>query len=411
MPDSPSKYDARVQDSQGTIIGEHNSIYQYFQLPDHAGLARRHISFVSLIADKTEGFVGRHFVFDALDQFLQKNKSGYFVIQGEPGIGKTALLAQLVKTRGYPHHFNVAPQNIRTPRQFLANACAQIIARYDLPYEFLPDDATGDSSFLVQCLEEAAAEPKNRPVVLVIDAMDESERLGLPPRANSLYLPPSLPEGAYIVVTSRPLDDLKLVVSDSQSLFLEPDSEKNLLDIQAYIEHYLQTDTRLRDRLTRWRVTEEAFIEALVQKSEGNFIYLHYVLPAIAAGKFQRGTVDELPQGLQAYYRGHWNQMQIAEADEFDDLYVPIVCVLAVAREPVTVEQLHRWTGKEVAKIRRAIAQWREFLEVGSDNDRRRYRLYHTSFQDFLRQTVDLKRFHKLIALYYLQGRQQRGQA
>lgn len=407
MSDSSSKYDAHVQDSQGTVIGEHNTIYQYFQLPAHAGLAKRHISFVSLIADKTKGFVGRQFVFDALDGFLRKNKSGYFVIKGEPGIGKTAILAQLVKTRGYPHHFNVAPQNIRTPRQFLANVCAQIIARYDLPHEFLPDDTTEDSSFLVQCLEEAAAKSENRPVVLVVDALDESERLGLPPRVNNLYLPPSLPEGAYVVVTSRPLDDLKLIVSNSQSLFLEPDSENNLLDIRAYIEHYFQTNARLRNRLKQWQISKEVFIEALMQKSEGNFIYLHYILPAIAAGRFQRGTVDELPQGLQAYYRGHWNQMQIAEANEFDDLYAPVVCVLAVAREPVTVEQLHKWTGKDVAKIRRAIAQWREFLEESNVAGLHYYRLYHTSFQDFLRQMVDLKRFHKLIALYYLQGRKQ----
>jgi hypothetical protein len=404
MSDSSAKYDAHIQGGQGSVIGEHNNIYQYFQLPAHARLARRHVSFVSLIADKTEGFVGRQFVFDALDDFVQHNKSGYFIIQGEPGIGKTALLAQLVKTRGYAHHFNVAPQNIRTPRQFLANACAQIIARYDLSHEFLPDGATEDSSFLVQCLEEATNKPENRPVVLAVDAVDESERLGLPPRVNSLYLPPSLPEGAYIVVTSRPLDDLKLAVSNPQSLFLEPDSENNLLDIQAYIKNYLQTNAKLRDSLSEWRITEAAFTEALVKKSEGNFIYLHYVLPAIAAGKFQRGSVDELPQGLQAYYRGHWQQMQIAEADEFDELYAPVVCVLAVAREPVEVEQLHRWTGKERAKIRRAISQWREFLDEESNNGRLHFRLYHTSFQDFLRGTVDLKEFHELIARYYLES-------
>lgn len=402
MSNSSSKYDTHVQDSQGSVIGEHNIIYQYFQLPAHARLARKHISYASLIVDKTADFIGRQFVFDTLDDFLRNNKSGYFIIQGEPGIGKTAVLAQLVKTRGYPHHFNVAPQNIRSPRQFLANACAQIIARYDLPYQFLPDDATEDSSFLVQCLEEAAVKPENQPVVLVVDALDESERLGLPPRVNSLYLPPSLPGGAYIVVTSRPLDDLKLVVSYSQSLFLEPDSKNNLLDIRSYIGNYLQTDVKLQERLTGWRVTEEAFIEALVQKSEGNFIYLHYVLPAISAGKFQRGTMDDLPKGLQDYYRGHWNQMQIAEADEFDELYAPVVCVLAVAREPVTVEQLYMWTGKKRAKIKRAIAKWREFLEKEVANDQSYYRLYHTSFQDFLKKKVDLKAFHELIARYYL---------
>src|SRR3989442_6306927 len=51
-------------------------------------VSRHIISFDTLIADKTEGFVGRQFVFDALNAFLAKEQSGYFVIRGEPGIGK-----------------------------------------------------------------------------------------------------------------------------------------------------------------------------------------------------------------------------------------------------------------------------------------------------------------------------------
>ncbi|MFQ5615215.1 MAG: AAA family ATPase [Anaerolineales bacterium] len=402
MDNLSSKYNAHIIGSQGPITGEHNRIYQYFQVPQHAPLASKHIGFLPLIADKTEGFVGRQFVFDALDSFLHQKKSGYFVILGEPGIGKTALLAQLVKTRGYPHHFNVAPQNIRSPRQFLANACAQIIARYDLRHDTIPEDATGDSNFLLQCLQEAAAKPKNRPVVLVVDALDEAERLGLPARVNALYLPPTLPEGAYIVVTSRPLDDLKIQVSVQQSLFLEPDSKGNLLDIRTYIQNYLETSEKLRARLSAWNTTHASFVKGLARKSEGNFIYLRYVLPAIAEGKFMDGALDELPQGLAAYYRGHWNQMQIAEPQTFDDLYAPVVCMLAVVREPVTVAQLHRWTGKDRAHIRRAIARWREFLEEGDSIAERKYRVYHTSFQDFLGEMVDLKRFDEIIARYYL---------
>ena len=398
MPEH-KKYATKITDTQGIVIGEHNTIYQYFQQSDHARLASKHIGFIPLIADKTEGFVGRQFVFDAFDEFLQKNKSGYFVIQGEPGIGKTALLAQLVKTRGYPHHFNVVQDNVRTPRQFLANACAQIIARYDLPHDYLPEDATEDSNFLVQCLVEAVAKPQNRPVVLVVDALDESERLRLPPRVNALYLPLSLPEGAYIVVTSRPLDDLKIQVTNQQLLFLEPDSEGNMLDIRTYIENYMQSDERLVPRLTERGDT----VDTLVKKSEGNFIYLRHVLPAIAEGKFKKDTVDELPQGLRAYYRGHWNQMQIAEPDEFDDLYAPIACMLAVLHEPVTVDQLHKWTKKDTAKIRRAIAQWREFLEEEVVDGVHKFRVYHTSFQDFLGEMVDLKRFKMMITTYYLE--------
>lgn len=49
------------------------------------------------ISEKTKGFVGRQFVFDALDQFLEREPCGYFMVRGEPGIGKTSLAAQLIK--------------------------------------------------------------------------------------------------------------------------------------------------------------------------------------------------------------------------------------------------------------------------------------------------------------------------
>jgi hypothetical protein len=402
MDKPKSSHSSKISNAQGVVVGEHNKIYQYFQTPEHTAIASKHIGFQPLIADKTKDFVGREFVFEALDAFLQENKSGYFLILGEPGIGKTAVVSQLIKTRGFPHHFNIAPQNIRTPRQFLANACAQLIARYDLPHKIIPEGATEDSNFLLQCLEESAANPNNHPVVLVVDALDESERDDLPARVNALYLPPTLPEGAYIVLTSRPLDDLRLEISNQKRLFLEPDSDGNMLDIRVYIENFVKNTDSIRKEIKAWGVSQADFIENLAKKSEGNFIYLRYVLPDIAEGKFKDMEFKKLPVGLAAYYRGHWNSMQIAEPEAFDDLYAPIVCMLAVVREPVTIDQLNNWTGKERTHIRRAIARWMEFLEVSQAETDEKYRVYHTSFQDFLGKTVDLKRFDEMISRYYL---------
>lgn len=368
----------------GTAAGEHASIYSTLEGTTYGRLPSTHVRyFGALIADKTHGFVGREFVFDALDRFLEENRSGYYLIEGEPGIGKTALVAQLVKTRGYAHHFNVAPQNIRTPRQFLANACAQVIARYGLAHHVLPEGATEDSGFLTQCLAEAAADPANRPVVLLVDALDESDRLGIPAQGAALHLPPALPEGAFIVVTSRPLHDPHLPPANLCSLFLEPGSDGNLLDIRAYIEERLQGSDELRASLARRHVTEESFTEELVQKSEGNFIYLRYVLPAFAEGR-----LDELPRGLTAYYQAHWRGMQKAEPDEFKELYVPIVSTLAVVHEPVTVELLCKWTGFDAARIKTAIGLWREFLEEDRTSGKKKYRVYHTSFRDFLEELL-----------------------
>jgi hypothetical protein len=44
------------------------------------------------VDDRTRSFVGREFVFSAVDYALrdQSFRSGYIVLQGEPGIGKTA---------------------------------------------------------------------------------------------------------------------------------------------------------------------------------------------------------------------------------------------------------------------------------------------------------------------------------
>ena len=402
MDNDAEKWNVNNSDSQGIIIGAHNTIYQYFQVPAHIQVASRHTSFVSLIADKTENFVGRDFVFTAIDEFIDANNSGYFLIEGEPGIGKTAILAELVKRRGCPHHFNVILQNIRTPKQFLFNACAQLIARYHLDHDVIPEDAGSDSAFFIKCLEEAARKKENRPVVFVIDALDESDYKDLPSRVNPLYLPPSLPDGVFLILSSRVTEGLNLQASNKKLLFLEPNSEGNLLDIRQYIDGYLKKRPELRNRVAWWKLSEADFTNALVEKSEGNFIYLHYVLPEITKGRFRKGTVEELPQGLLAYYRGHWQQMQIVEHDDFTDLYEPMICVLAVVKEPVTIQQLHLWTGKDRSKVRLAINKWREFLKEHKQDGEVKFQIYHVSFQEFLSTMIDLTKCDQLIANYYL---------
>jgi hypothetical protein len=379
------------------VTGVELNVYSYFKAtPD-----RLRRSFDALMRDKLRGFVGRQFVFDAVEGFLDTHDSGYFVIRGVPGIGKTALMAKLINDQGYVNHFNIASQNIRSTRTFLENVCAQLIARYDLDHDEIPPRAFEDSGFLIQCLSEAAADPKNHPVVLAIDALDEADRLGMPAAVNMLYLPFSLPEGAYVVATTRPLDDLHLSVAEIRVLDLEADSQGNLQDITTYIESYVERE-EMRARLASWGVSVKQFVAGLRQKSQGNFMYLYYVLPAIEEGRFVKGTLDELPEGLMAYYRRHWRQMREGNKEKFDTIYEPIVCILGVAQEPVTVQQITNWTKLGTGQVRKSIRLWREFLEVEQVDGETRYRIYHASFQDFLKDQVDLVRYDEMIADYYL---------
>ena len=179
-----------------------------------ASLSRniRSREFRTLIDERTRSFVGRDFVFEAIDQAIADPEfpSGYIIIQGEPGIGKTALIGQLVKQRDYVHHFNIGPAGIRSAGDFLANVCAQLIVRYGLDHLVLPPKATEDSGFLMQMLAEAAEKAEGEPVVVLVDALDEAESTALPPDENRLLLPPALPPGVYFVVTTRELHDRRL---------------------------------------------------------------------------------------------------------------------------------------------------------------------------------------------------------
>ncbi|MDB9319027.1 MULTISPECIES: ATP-binding protein [Cyanophyceae] len=50
--------------------------------------------FEQIIHEKSHNFVGRDFVFTAIDEFIHRYNRGYFTIIGAPGSGKSAILAK-----------------------------------------------------------------------------------------------------------------------------------------------------------------------------------------------------------------------------------------------------------------------------------------------------------------------------
>jgi hypothetical protein len=85
----------------------------------------------------------------------------------------------------------------------------------------------------------------------------------------------------------------------------------------------------------------------------------------------------------------------------FDEVYEPVVCILGAVREAVSEEQVAEWTQLELRQVRRVVQDWREFLYEERGKERQRlWRIYHTSFQDYLREEIDpeLKTYHAMIA-------------
>lgn len=365
----------------------------------------------ALVQTKTEGFVGRRWVFEAIDRFTREESRGYFIVRGEPGIGKTSLIAEMVRREKAVHHFNIQSAGIRTPQQFLRNVCAQLIATYGLDYSSLPADATEGSAFLTVLLGKVAG--RLRPAekaLLLIDALDESDLGALTPGANALYLPSILPPSVYLVLTTR-FKDLPLrIESRLGQLDIRQDLPENLEDIREYVENHLP-HSGVRTYLASQGLDETTFVTDMVGKSQGNFMYLHHVLPEIETGAFQQRPIASLPEGLENYYEDHWKRMRAQKGEDWFHQQLPVLVALTAVKEPISIDLVGRFSGLlDRRRVRPVLEEWAQFLYVAKEMDeagrpRKLYRLYHASFFDFIAakepvedERVNLEEAHRRIA-------------
>ncbi len=364
--------------------------------------------FGRFIAEKTDGFVGRQWLFDRIDSFLAEHPRGYFLLRGDPGIGKSALAAEIVRREGCVHHFNIRAEGIHRPEDFLSNVCAQLIAVYGLPHTYLPPEATRDGNFLKSLLEQVVARRPEKKIVLVVDGLDEAT--GIRKGVNPLYLPVTLPPGVYILASSRRGIRLR-VDCELEELEIEQDETGNLADVRFFVESKLE-GPGTRAYLESQGLDEETFVVEMVDKSQGNFMYLRYVLPEIERGVYEDRNFDTLPRGLENYYKDHWQRMRSRDEDAWFDYQLPVIQALTVVKEPVSVDLIVEFSGVEDRKrILGVLVEWDPFLYKAMIEDeetgkrQRRYRLYHESFHEFIAdkdevadERVDLKAAHGRIA-------------
>lgn len=358
--------------------------------------------FDALIQDHTRNFVGRRSVFEQIDEHLRDRNfpNGYILLQGEPGSGKTAILSRLVQQRGYVHHFNIATQNIRSTKAFLENICAQLIVRFQLNYPRLPRGAGADSGPFLSLLGEALARNNGLPIVMLVDALDESEPA--PGAQNRLDLPRALPDGAFLLVSTREQMDYQLEVNRRKDILLRNFATETREDLKEYISLFISRRfDAMTARIREWRIDADQFSASLADRSGGNFMYLVHVLDDIAEGLITRenvNSIDKLPGTLDEYYQRHWRTMRDQNRTRYEKYYEPVVCLLAAVREPVTLRYVAEVTQLDELRVRDVIRDWRQFLHSDpSPGGEAMYRIYHWSFQEFLAKEVGLTRFHRMI--------------
>jgi len=354
---------------------EYNSSKEFFK--DYR------ISFDSFIEERTREFVGRRFVFNAINEFIKNNRCGYFFVRGDPGIGKSSIAAQLVKEHGYIHHFNIRAEGINRTEVFLRNICGQLIVKYELDHLELPSDVADDNRFLCRLLDEAAEKStSNNKIVIVIDALDEVDESLHHSGSNILYLPSRLPHGIFFIVTSR-REHLPLRLECNKGEFnLDADSAGNQKDVEDYLKFKADL-TGINVYLKKQKLGKPDFILSMKKKSQGNFMYLRYVIPEIERGAYADLSFESLPMGLENYYEDHWRRMGML-TKPLSEKKTKIVYILSEVHKPVSRTLLADFATESDMQVQVVLDEWDQFLHKEQQKDEIHYSIYHNSFRDFL---------------------------
>ena len=348
--------------------------------------------FRSLIEEKIRRFCGRGFVFEAFQQFITENPHGYFTIVGDAGMGKSSIVAKYVSEHQSPCYFNILVERRNRPELFLKSIRRQLIDRYQLPKSEDADLPT----LLAQVAGKLTAGDR---LVIAVDALDEVEQ---EPGGNLLHLPKNLPNNVYFLLTRRSysLDKKRLLVDVPEEELDLRDSQYvdfNQDDIKQYIRFVINTDSDHKDGLKNWiqsrNIPDTTFVEQVANKSEKNFMYLRYVLPAIAKGVYNDLSLKQLPDGLLEYYQSHWVKMGM-EAKP-GQLMENVLYILLEIGTPIPGEMIAGIAKVDECDVGKVLEdKWVEYLKKQNVDGEICYTIYHASFLDFLKtkREMDSKR-------------------
>ncbi|WP_297511124.1 NACHT domain-containing protein, partial [Flavobacterium sp.] len=346
------------------------------------------------IEELTETFKGRTQERLRIKDFIEKKDKGYFSIQGNPGIGKSALIAQLFKDL-----FNQTPKlPIKLVEYFIRRGTAQANSTYLLNYLLKATDnyfsegktiqAEGKTNWDLQLQLFAKwraygdANPKEK-LVFFIDGLDEGVE-------NDIlrYLPRENFKDIIVIYGSRPGGHrdieafwTELPVEHHQPLLLTGLSKNDIRALLYEVGNKYEIEK------------DSAWIDTVEKRSEGNPLYLKLLCNAIENGSIPYNDPKALPTEINDYYKAIL--ARYANESQDGDALLSSLFVFAAAFDYLTPMHLQLINGFGTAQSIRIESTLKEVLyENPLTEEVLDYQLFHESFREFLVQfyPTELKR-------------------
>jgi AAA ATPase domain len=296
-----------------------------------------------IINESTELFVGRSEEFQKLDNFLADNSSGVMLVTAGAGFGKTSLLANWVKERqgngcfiAY-HFFNQQYDKTRSVKSAYWNLLRQIYRYYELYYEQLPNERDELRKRLNNILKERGAR-EDKPLVIVIDALDEIDAAEMP---FSLPFLTPLPQNVFVIVSAR-------AESDEEPKYLENWTEKSQkLHLKRLprgaIADWLK---RTGDGELATFADDNNFVDQLDEITQGFPLYLHFLTEELIKVQPRdiQAVLKRSPQGFGNYVKKQFEQLARVEKIQQQREVKELFALLSVALGALSEDDIQELT-------------------------------------------------------------------
>ena len=355
-----------------------NEFQQY--IPLNEWKKRGNQQFKQSVEELTETFKGRVEELTKIKEFVNKNTKGFLCITGNPGIGKSSLIAQAFKEINSEE----TKDQYYLIEYFIKRGSAQ--ARPDFLLNYLQKALSGGMKKVISpvgtgMVEKGDAinenlkiwneENPNRKLILLMDGLDEGIEEGLLD-----FMPRQLFEGVLIIYGSRPGGHEKL-----SNFWMElPAEKKKFLELKGLNSNDIRA---LLYEVTDKYALQQQWIDTIAKRSEGNPLYLKLLCESIEVGETDINDENSLPSDIGRYYENFL--LRYSKMADGDNL-LQTLYVIAAAHDYLSEHHIELILGIGEATSARVMSILSEVLyDNPFTEDIADWQLFHESFREYLK--------------------------
>ena len=301
----------------------------------------------------------REWIFNEVKNWLDDRRSPHraMLITAAAGMGKSvasAVICKRMQKEDRPigcHFCQHSCDFYRDPKRMLQSLAYQLSSKLPEYKAALVKQLSSDcrkaledmkvEDLFVWLFKEplSTVEDPGRNVLVVIDALDESELDGrnelLDVIANYLS---KLPLWIRFLITARPEKNISDKLRNLKIFKLQQEDERNRDDIKTFFEKKLNSDVTNPD-------SHSAVVQELVHLSDGSMLFAYFLIQMIQDGTSPVSPEElrrQFPHGISSVYRSYFERMEKRLKEELKDNYgnflTDFLSALTVSEEPLHKE-------------------------------------------------------------------------